>query len=143
MSWIQTLLRRAVLRMSISFNMYTTFSFFFEFNFGSDWFFLSIFKDRFFYFNFLNTLIPTVLLRTIVMNELIGFIDFLKFLFSLNPKRVPFSNDFWNNLRLSHFGILMLILVVFLTRELTVHFVHRIWFFLFPHLLNYIRREKS
>lgn len=138
---IQTFFRRTLFRQSVPLVHDSTLSFLLGFNLGNYWFFLGILKSRFFDLHLLYTLIPAILLWGIVVDKFVGLVNFLKFLLALKTERIPLPNDLAHNVRLSHFGELVLVLVVLLARKLAIHLVHQIWSFLLSHCINCKARE--
>jgi len=65
---------------------------------------------------------------------MVMLIPHLKFFLGLVIETVPLANDLGDDLRLTHFGELMLVLVVLLARELSVNLTHHVLLGL-PHLI--------
>ena len=57
----------------------------------------------------------------------------MEFFLAIGAEGVPLSDDFGNDFRLSHFGELVLVLVVLLATELPVDLVQYFVAFLFAH----------
>ena len=104
-------------------------TFFFELDFDRGRFLCSFVQRLLVKVSLLNALMGAIRLRLLYFgDQLVGKIEVVQFFLAFLADRIPFLDDFGYNFRLSHFGILMFVLVVLLPGELSVYLIDSIGF---------------